>query len=167
MESFNAIKYCEDLLGNHDIFSLASLEKALQEVKKQVDSEKDIALKGIEKVQASIHQKGGMDVVYNLLERQERAHKDLESARVLVKELNHDYEDTSKILEEKVMQMKNGVLLKDLIIELDNFNSNQYEIEVEPKHLIYLKHSLESLDLPEFNTVSFYKGSTSYSKEIF
>lgn len=154
METFNPVKYCEDLLKTHEVVSLASLEKALNLVKEKIDVDKNAALASIEKIQQGIYAKGGFEISDQLFERQVRAHKDLEYARRLVKELNHDYEETSRLLEEKEMQKKNGVLLKDLVIELTNYNLNQSDIEVDPKHLIYLKYSLETLDLPEFNTVS-------------
>ena len=153
MDVFNPVNYCEDLLRVHEIVSLASLEKALHEVKQEIDAQKSLALESIERIQKSIYDKGGLDISRNLLERKERASKDLELARVLAKGLNRDYEETSRVLDEKEMQKKNGILLKDLVIELDHYNLNQVDIEVDPRHIIYLKHALETLDLPEFNTV--------------
>ncbi|OMJ86967.1 hypothetical protein SteCoe_11440 [Stentor coeruleus] len=169
MDSFNSINFCEGLLKSYEIVSLSSLEKALQEVKKKVENEKESALKSIEKIQQSIQEKGGIDISYQLLERQARAHKDLESARILVKELNRDYDKTSVMLENKEMQRKNAILLKNLVLELDNFNLNQSDIEIDPRHLIYLKHALESLDLPEYNTAqqAIEKKFTETKKEYF
>ena len=153
METFNPINYCENLLKNYEIVSLSSLEKAVSEVKQKIENEKESALISIKNTQKTISDKGGMNLAYSLLERQSKAYKDLEAARVLVKELNRDYEDTSKVLEEKEIQRKNGILLRDLVVELDHYNMNQTDIKIDPKHLVYLKFALETLDLTEFNTV--------------
>lgn len=153
MEPFNPIQFCEKLLKTHESISISTLDKALQAVKSQLEQERDTCLKNIEAVQSSVVQKGGMDILYTLLDRKLRASKGLDSARAMVKELNIRYEETSKVLEEKEMQRKNAVLIRDLIIELDHFNDNQGDIDLDPKHLIYLKHSLEVLDIPEYNTV--------------
>jgi hypothetical protein len=153
MEPFNPIKYCESLLKSHESISIATLEKALMKVKSDLEQARDRSLSNIHKVQSSVQERGGMDILYNLLERQSRASKGLDSARLMVKELNTRYEETSKILEEKEMQRKNAVLIRDLIIELDHYNDSQSDIDIDPKHLIYLKHSLEVLDIPEYNTV--------------
>lgn len=166
MDNFNSIHFCEGLLKSCEIISLTSLEKALQDVRKKVENEKESALKSIEKIQQSIQEKGGMDISYQLLERQARAHKDLESARILVKELNLDYEKTSAMLENKEMQRKNSILLKNLVLELDNFNLNQSDIEIDPSHLILLKHALESLDLPEYNTVKHIQAQQAIEKKF-
>lgn len=166
MDNFNSIHFCEGLLKSCEIISLTSLEKALQDVRKKVENEKEFALKSIEKIQQSIQEKGGMDISYQLLERQARAHKDLESARILVKELNLDYEKTSAMLENKEMQRKNSILLKNLVLELDNFNLNQSDIEIDPSHLILLKHALESLDLPEYNTVKHIQAQQAIEKKF-
>jgi hypothetical protein len=166
MDLFNPVKYCENLLKEHEIVSLASLSEALQKVKAKVEMEKDAALKAIEKIQQTVHAKGGMDMGYQLFERQARAHKDLESARALVKELNRDYDTTSKTIEEKENQRRNALLLKDLVIELDHYNLNQIDIQIDPKHIIYLKYSLETLDLPEFTTVRFIKAQQAVQKKF-
>lgn len=154
METFEAVKFCENLLKSYDSVSLVALDQALIEVRIKLELERDECLESIGKVQQSVQDKGGMDIVYKLLDRQAKASKGLESARLMVKEVNSEYAETSRILEEKEMQRKNAILLRDLVIELDHYNVNQGDIDIDPKHLIYLKHSLEVMDIPEYNTVT-------------
>lgn len=149
MESFEPVKYCEGLLKSYDSVSLASLDQALAKVKLKLEKERDECLDSINKVQQGVQDKGGIDIVYKLLDRQSKANRGLEAARFMVKELNTEYAEISRILEEKEMQRKNAILVRDLVIELDHYNVSQGDIDIDPKHLIYLKHSLEVMDIPE------------------